>query len=89
MTAAIRSNRPVDFVEKLGRAAGWSGDAKQIALAAAHRGLNFEIHEGEILGVVRLALSGQNDRTRLFPGLDRMTSGTAHLLGAGLPKNPS
>lgn len=53
------------------------------------RDLDFQIRAGEILGIAGLAEAGQTDLTRLFLGLDKMTSGSAQLLGAGLPKSPS
>jgi ribose transport system ATP-binding protein len=53
------------------------------------RGLNVDLHEGEILGVSGLAQAGQSAFLRLFMGLETVRSGNGSLVGKRLPVSPS
>ena len=59
------------------------GDSRRLS------GLDFEIREGEILGVAGIAEAGQTEVLRLFLGLDKVTGGEASYVGAPLPKDPA
>ena len=56
-------------------------------------GLNFELHEGEILGITGLAEAGQSQLLKMFMGLERIVQGEAHMaehpLPRPLPRTPS
>jgi len=51
--------------------------------------LNFELNEGEILGVAGLAEAGQSELLRLFMGLEPLLSGTGKYAGRSLPNSPA
>jgi len=50
--------------------------------------INFDLHEGEILGVFGLANSGQSQLLNLFMGKEKIFHGQISLSFAPLPKNP-
>lgn len=52
-------------------------------------GVNFDLHEGEILGVTGLAEAGQSQLLQAFLGEERILSGEASLLDVRLPRAPS
>lgn len=52
-------------------------------------GINFELREGEILGVTGLSEAGQSQLLQMFMGQGRVLSGAATLHGKPLPKTPA
>lgn len=52
-------------------------------------GVNFTLHQGEVLGLAGLAGAGQTQVMDLFMGLGRVTSGTVTLEGRAVPKTPA
>lgn len=52
-------------------------------------GLNFDLREGEILGITGLSEAGQSQLLQMFLGQERVTSGEARLLDDALPRSPA
>ncbi|WP_461426501.1 sugar ABC transporter ATP-binding protein [Gymnodinialimonas sp.] len=52
-------------------------------------GLNFDLHEGEILGITGLSEAGQSQLLQMFLGQERALSGTATFHDAPLPRTPA
>lgn len=52
-------------------------------------GLNFDLREGEILGVTGLSEAGQSQLLQMFLGQERVIAGDATFQGAPLPRSPA
>lgn len=59
------------------------------ATTADLAGLDFDLREGEVLGVTGLAEAGQGRLLQMFMGLGRVRSGEARFDGAPLPRSPA
>lgn len=59
------------------------------AATAEIRNIDFELHEGEIIGICGLTNAGQSDVLQMFMGVSSLLEGEALVAGQPAPKSPS